>query len=310
MAPYTLQSPLSAGLAAASGVMAGQQAKKDKEAALKRQAMLDAQAQADTQARLGMAKSQQDATNAFRTTQTQQGAERLRNEQTRLGIEQDNATRAQATADAAAAAAAEKARREKLAETFRGIGFTYPKNWDKMSPDAKIAYLEVRRKNATQNYDDADVKAIDEEMGRVRTDAAAVAKQNAPPKPTYRDLHPQPRAGSAGGRGPDGLTPYERIELRHWDQTHANQDTSGLSAMGKLQYDRDRTIWATKYQTNPQAAGDPPNPADPRYPKKATGGGGNPRSPTAAVGLTKTGRTASSPGKPTLYEYSDGSWKP
>jgi hypothetical protein len=186
--PYQLQSALGAGLADAAGYMEGQTQKKLQQAAMRRQAQLDAQAQADTQARLQLAKQQAGATDAWRKLQAG-------NETDRLRIEQGNADRATAQATAEAAATAEKKRRDNLAQTFASKPFAYPPKWDKMKPDDKIAYLETRRSLAEKNYDTADVKSIDAEMERVRTDAAAQAKANAPPKPTWADLHPRPRAG-------------------------------------------------------------------------------------------------------------------
>lgn len=296
--PYALGDPLSAGLAAASGVMAGQQAKKQRDAEMKRQAMLDAQAQADTQARLGMAKSQQDATNAFRTTQTRQSEERL-------GIERANADRAQGTADAAAAAEADKARRQKLIDTFQGQGLQYPKNWDKMKPEAKIAYLQVRLNAAQKAGDSKTVSNTETEINRVATQAEADRRQ--------ADLEKQRGVQNANaaqriqisidrgsGRGGGGITEFEKWTHNPDGTPKSNnsRDTSGLDAHGKEQYSRDERIWQTKYLTNPDAAGDPPDPDNSKYTRRSKGG-------TAAI--PSKAKPVMHNGKP-YYLHSDGNY--
>lgn len=109
------------------------------------------------------------------------------------------------------------------------------------------------------------------------------------------------------------LTRRDRTEVRQdiMDQFKAPplaHDTSGLSNAGKEAFNHDVTAWATSGM-DPEKQ---PDPADPKYQKRAavTGGGGGGAAPAAkTTGPTKTGRSASAPGKPTIFEYSDGSWK-
>lgn len=293
--PYQLQSALGAGLADAAGFMAGQTERKRYLAEQQRQADLDARAQADTEARLGLERSQQDATNAYRTST-------LAETKRRTDIDAANSARA----DAAATAAAQK---QKLLDAFRGQGLHYPKNYATMKPEQKIGYLQVRLNAAQKAGDTKTVSDTETEINRVATEAATVAKANAPPKPTWADLHPKPKA--PGIRDASGLTPYEELENRRWNQTHnpngspkapSRADTSGLNNAGKEAYGRDMTIWTTQGMQGP-----PPDPSDPKYPRRSAAGGGG---GGGAAGPTRTGRSASAPGKPTLYEMSDGSWKP
>jgi hypothetical protein len=116
-------------------------------------------------------------------------------------------------------------------------------------------------------------------------------------------------------RNADGLTPYEELENRRWTQTHnpdgspkapGRGDMSGLSNEGKQKLAHDMTAW-TLGGMDPASQ---PDPSDPKYAKRVAAGGGGGTAPGGGKAVTRTGRSASAPGKPTLYEMSDGSWKP
>jgi hypothetical protein len=121
-----------------------------------------------------------------------------------------------------------------------------------------------------------------------------------------RDKLNHPRPSGGGGRGPDGLTPYERIENDRWNKTHnpdgttkgsANRDTSGLSNAGKEAFSHDMVQWSTSGM-DPNAQPDPSNPKYARRAAAGSGGGG---------GNTLAPKPVMHNGKP-YYLHSDGNY--
>lgn len=95
MPPYTLDNPLSSGLATATGVMAAQQQAKMQKAALERQTMLDRQRAEQIAAQQALAQATAQNTQAYRQGQLGQGQQRLEIEGKRLDISQQAATTAE-----------------------------------------------------------------------------------------------------------------------------------------------------------------------------------------------------------------------
>lgn len=162
--PYELNSPLAAGAGALAGYVDATNKRKRQSVDDARQARLDAQAQADTSARLGLERSNQDATNAYRKTQQEQGAQRL-------DIERGNAKRAEEAAAQTLADKKEADRRQKIIDTFQGQGLKYPPNWDKKKPEEKIAYLQVRLDKAMKAGDPKTATMTEGEINKVATEA-------------------------------------------------------------------------------------------------------------------------------------------
>ena len=170
------------------GYLDAKSKKKQQDVENAQKAQEDADAQANAAATLGLTRSRDAATDAARA-QTNQIA------QSRLDIERGNAATAAARAEAEAAKQAEVDKKQKLLEAFQGQGLHYPKNYATMKPEQKIGYLQVRLNAAQKAGDTKTVSDTETEINRVATEAAATAKANAPPKPTYADLHPRERAG-------------------------------------------------------------------------------------------------------------------
>ena len=299
--PYQLQSPLASAAGALGGYLEGAQSKQDKAAQLKRQAMLDAQAQADTQARIGIQREGQEATNAYRSSM-------LGNERTRLDLERDNAATAAARAAAEAKKDADAAAKQKLIDMFQGNGLHYPKNWDTMKPEAKIGYLQVRLNAAQKAGDQKTVSNTETEINRVATEAeqarrdAALAKQRGVQNANTAQRIQIQLDRPTGSDKP--LTRYQQIQIDHWNKEHLNpdgslksttKDTSGLSSMGNLQYQKDVRDW----MMGGQDPANEPDPTSAKYPKKAAGGvsGG---SPPAAKPVMHNGKP--------YYLHSDGNY--
>jgi len=143
-------------------------------------------------------------------------------------------------------------------------------------------YMDAASRVAQSGLPDDQKKLLVDQFQKM----AAAAQKSEPPQMTpYQSARlkieqqnaNRPRGGGSL-RGADGLTPYEEIENRRWNQTHnpdgspkapRGGDTSGLNNAGKEMYQRDMTIWATQGMN-----GDPPDPTDPKYPKRSASGGG------------------------------------
>lgn len=152
--PYVLDSPISQGLAAATGVLAGAQQKKAQQYAVDRQSRLDREQAQEIAAQQALAQSNAQATQAYRSaqlsneaTRNADAAERTKNEKARLDLETAAAAE-RAKKDAAEdAVKAELAAKTGQANAF-AAAMKLPPNWAKMSPEGKIAYLQVRYQHA------------------------------------------------------------------------------------------------------------------------------------------------------------------
>lgn len=239
--PYALESPLASAAGALGGYLEGVQSKKDKAQQLARQQQLDQQSQADTAARLGLERSNQEATNAYRRDESL-------DRKARLNLD----TQSQARADAAAA---ETAKRQKIIDTFQGQGLHYPKGWETMKPEAKIGYLQVRLNKAQQAGDTKTVTSTEGEINKVATEAEQARRDARQTKVDQeRDRHDAAleaasnrridlRVNTPGApkvpRNKEGLTPEEVIQNAHWDAEHKNPKTKALSIPAQRSADAD-----------------------------------------------------------------------
>lgn len=203
--PYAQDSALASAAGALGGYYDAKNKKRQQDIENQQKAQEDADSQANAMATLGLQRTNDQATQDYRTATA---ASRQR----QLDIDAANSGRAdavQATKDAAA----------KKVSDFQAGGLHYPKNWTTMKPEQKIGYLQVRLNNAQKAGDTKTVTDTEGEINKVATQAAAdrkaeaaakeqAKKDAAGPKPTYADLHPRP----TGGRTP---TPQELYFEQH-----------------------------------------------------------------------------------------------
>jgi len=148
---------------------------------------------------------------------------------------------------------------------------------------------EDQKKAAVTTYQKlaADATSGQTAAERERHDRAMEANTHERNQITVQVAGMPRRPGSGGSnRGADGLTPYERINIQHWNATHnpdgttksgAQHDTTGLSAGGNLLYQKDVRDWMLGGQ-DPDSE---PDPMAAKYQKKSSvlpsrgGGGGN-----------------------------------
>lgn len=127
----------------------------------------------------------------------------------------------------------------------------------------------------------------------------------------------RPRVGN--GRGSDGLTPYERITLGHWNQTHnpdgtvksgAYHDTTGLTSMGRTLFDQDMQNYNRAIILNPNDPPVEPNPMDPKYAKRPGSGGGNAGASGSSGSKFVPGHIYTDANGNKARYNADGSWTP
>lgn len=267
--PYALESPLASAAGALGGYLEGVQSKKDKAQQLARQQQQDAQAQADTQARLGLTRAQQEATNAYRNTTSQQNAQRLSIEQGR--------------ADAEAAAAKDARSRQQVQDLFKGDERKFFGGEMTLSPDPVKRLGQLQKRYDIERGKGYDTKSTEAQMSKAATeieqtrrDAALAKQRDTQNSNAAQRIQISVDRGSGGSDRP--LTRYQQIEEDHWNKTHnpdgtskgsgASRDTSGLSSMGSLEYQKDVRDYMLK---GGDSSGIPePDPSDPKYPKKSS----------------------------------------
>jgi hypothetical protein len=190
-------------------------------------------------------------------------------------------------------------------------GLKYPPNWNTMKPQEQLAYLQ-QRLNAAERVQNKDVvNATNQEMGRIQN-AINQANLNQHRGVTERQADQRisinlgglnlRRAGGAGGADLSDRAvavvntalgaPNQKAALKILDQANlprrdytqarqelmdqfrepASHDTSGLSAAGTLQYNKDVRDWMTGGQ-DPSSE---PDPSDPKYQKKSSALGAPP----------------------------------
>lgn len=269
--PYQLDSPLASGAAALAGFLQGTNAKRQKAQDDARQASLDANAQADTQARLGLERSNQEATNAYRTSTAAATEAYRKSEQ-----------------DTAATKAADEKRRFNTEHGLDDTGAQkpiapVPKNLTQVTPDNKgkgpkpgsveamrndyrhaMAMAQWYASGDAGDLNDPRVKAQEavwksqatqaasdlrslqtQEAAAGRAADAQAAALNLHGTPTYGDLHKPPRAG----RTPSAQEQYF-IEHGYSPPTYAeaNPQTKPASMNQANSFTNSRVqMWATQH---------------------------------------------------------------
>ena len=131
----------------------------------------------------------------------------------------------------------------KRAEGPQPMTLKYPANWNKMTPQQKEAYLQ-QRLNAAQSAHRPDVESsTNAEIGRIET-SANQDRTDARDRQFHNDMMNLANRKidvrvNAGGR-PKTLTPYEQIEVQHWNLTHNKDGTTKKAASGKPDVNTER----------------------------------------------------------------------
>lgn len=193
----------------------------------------------------------------------------------------DSNLRSQLIADGQATVAA---RAPKLSEVEHGLPQPVTAGKGAWTPQQMSQhYLQAAARAMNSDMPDEQKKIVVGQFQKMAADALSGQTANE------RERHDRAMEENAGrrtdvyvqggdGRRGGGITPYENIEIQHWNQTHnpdgttksgASRDTSGLSVGGKELYDQDLRTYNRAMDTDPDNAPPAPDVNDPKYQHKA-----------------------------------------